>query len=39
MGLVTLGPPSELLLKLAERYDVRDFIETAKWLSLFPHQE
>ena len=31
MGLVTLGPPSELILKLAERYDVRDFIETGTY--------
>src|SRR5713226_4543596 len=31
MGLVNPGPPSELILKLAKRYDVRDFIETGTY--------
>ncbi len=31
MGLVTPGPPSELILKLAERFDIKDFVETGTY--------
>lgn len=31
MGLVSPGPPSELIIKLAKQYDVKDFIETGTY--------
>jgi len=31
MGLVQMGPPRELILQLAERYGLRDFIETGTY--------
>jgi len=31
MGLVRMGPPSELMLQLKDRYELRDFIETGTY--------
>lgn len=31
MGLVTLGPPTDLILKLARQFDIRHFVETGTY--------